>query len=126
MKEMAAAMVVTLALIPAPLRADTPFWNEARICEAAVYTYFFLKQPPRPAGLENGFFAIRSASGYRYQCGFTPDGKLLLRWVNADGQPMATQQVVHEIEGDSLLVTTDMSTKRFIAGSQGWSEAPTR
>lgn len=123
MKRYVLPLLSVLALAQSARATESGFWNETTLCEAGVYTYFFLKQRPELLEQKDGFLRLKSKAGHVYECRLSDEGRIFLRWINADKIVLTSQKVRHRIDGDDLVVTTDMATKHFAPAGKHWREA---
>ena len=94
--------------------ADDSFWDNHAICRAAVKTYFFLKSQPSDAADRGLFYGFRSDSGNLYTCRIE-DSTAVFRWINKAGDTMNSRSTTFTLNGDQLVVKTDMLVETFVA-----------
>ncbi|WP_104665043.1 hypothetical protein [Ensifer adhaerens] len=75
-------------------------------------TYFFLETPPTTSNAGAGWTRLRSDAGNTYDCRVV--GELVsFSWRNKSGKNMESHRTTWKLDGDELVVTTDVQTVRF-------------
>ena len=99
-------LVITLA------QANAAEWLPQRICEAAVYSYFFTETMPEYKGEYLRRYRYVSDAGYSFEC--TPSsGVAYFMWKNQQDEDMSSNTTRYFLEGDILKVRTHYGDTTF-------------
>lgn len=98
--------------VTATAQVSAAEWLPQRICEAAVYTYFFTERMPEYKGETLRRYRYVSDAGYSYEC--TPSGGVAyFIWTNQQNEEMSSNTTRYFLEGDTLRVRTHDWEKSF-------------
>lgn len=97
-------------------------WQPPSICNAAVYTYFFLDTPPELTGTNGNSFEFQSETGRHYTCSTSSNGEISLTWKNDNGKSMSSKVSRFSVNGENLTIKTNILTKNFDITSSPWKE----